>query len=46
MNFRLAKIGVMSVGARRKGPTGVGSKKGHFVLVEPLRLNSRLAEEE
>ena len=45
MNFGLAKIGVMPVGARGNGPTCVGSK-GHFVLVKPLRLNSRLAEEE
>ena len=45
MNFGLAKIGVMPVGARRNGPTCVRPKE-HFVLVKPLRLNSRLAEEE
>ena len=45
MNFGLAKIGVMPVGAIRNGPTYVGPNE-HFVLVKPLRLYSRLAEEE
>ncbi len=45
MNFELAKIGGMPVGAIRNGPTCVRPNE-HFVLVKPLRLYSRLAEEE